>query len=144
MTYITQSPIFPEAFFLLRPSLAAGALATFFGIVRNHNKGLAVRRLYYECYIPMANRRIHSIREHAISQWGLEDVCILHRIGSLGIGEIAVVVAVAAAHRAEAFTACEAIVDEIKHTVPIWKKEFYIDGTNGWAICQHSPEEMSL
>ncbi len=140
MRFITERPIIPEAFFLLKPPPDAGALSAFFGIVRNHNEGRTVRKLYYECYFSMADKEIRSIRENAFFRWKLTDAQILHRVGLLEIGEIALAVAVASAHRAEAFAACEAIVNEIKHRVPIWKKEFYEDGTSEWTLCKHGEQ----
>ena len=123
---------------MLKPSPDSGALATFFGIVRDHNEGRAVRQLYYECYASMADKEMDSIRENARRRWELTDVRILHRTGLLEIGDIAVAVAVASAHRAEAFEACAYIVDEIKNHVPIWKKEFYAEGTADWVLCRHA------
>ena len=136
MRFITQQAILREAFHLLEPSRSAGALAAFFGIVRNHHEGRPVKRLYYECYFPMANKEIHSIRESAIERWGLTEAHLLHRVGLLDVGEIALGVGVASTHRAQAFAACEAIVDEIKRRVPIWKKEFYEDGSSEWVFCK--------
>ena len=143
MSFITQKTIIPEAFFFLKPTSDSGALATFFGIVRDHNEGRAVRRLQYECYASMADKQIRSIRENAMRRWELTDVRVLHRVGLLEVGDIAVAVAVSSAHRAEAFAACEEVVNEIKSTVPIWKKEFYRDGKSEWVLCRHSAQEIS-
>ena len=140
MSFITQGRIIPETFLSFKPSPDSGAVATFFGVVRDHHEGRAVRSLHYECYEPMADKEIRLIRENAMNRWQLTDVHILHRVGSLEVGDIAVAAAVTSAHRAEAFAACEAIVDEIKHTVPIWKKEFYQDLTSEWVLCRHSVE----
>lgn len=137
MRYMTYKPIIPEAFFLVKPPPSCGALSTFFGIVRNHHEGRAVRKLYYECYIPMANGQIGLIRESAMRRWELTEASILHRVGWLEVGEIALAVAVASAHRAETFAACEAIVAEIKHRVPIWKKELFENGSAEWVSCAH-------
>ena len=144
MNFITQRTINPEAFFLLKPAAEAGALATFFGVVRNHHEGKAVQKLYYECYTSMANKEIYSIREKALRRFELLDVRILHRVGLLEVGEIAIAVLVSSAHRAEAFEACSNIVNEIKHTVPIWKKEYYVDGTNAWVLCGHPSQEVPV
>lgn len=140
MRFITHQVIIPEVFFLLKPSSDSGALATFFGVVRDHNEGRAVKLLYYECYQSMADKEISSIRENVVKRWQLTDVSILHRVGLLEVGDIALAVAVASAHRAEAFAACQAVVDEIKSTVPIWKKEFYRNGHSEWVLCRHSVE----
>jgi molybdopterin synthase catalytic subunit len=141
MSFITQTPIEFDTLALLTPRSDAGALSTFFGIVRDKNLGRAVLRLHYECYVSMAERRISEIREEAIDRYGLSGVGIVHRVGTLEIGEIAVAVAVSAVHRAEAFEACASIVEAIKHTVPIWKKETFVDGTSAWVACHHAPKE---
>ena len=143
MNFISHKPIHPEIFFIPKPSPDSGALTTFFGMVRNHHEGRAVRRLYYECYASMADKEIFMIRKNAIQRWPLTDVRILHRVGLLEIGDIALAVAVASAHRTEAFEACEAIVDEIKVRVPIWKKEFYADFTSQWVLCGHHGGQSS-
>jgi molybdopterin synthase catalytic subunit len=140
MRFITRQVIIPEAFFLLKPSPDSGALATFFGVVRDTNEGHAVKMLYYECYQSMADKKIASIRENVLKRRQLTDVRILHRVGLLEVGDIAIAVAVTSGHRAEAFAACQAVVDEIKSTVPIWKKEFYQDGRSEWVMCRHSVE----
>ena len=137
MNFITTKPVFPEAFFVRKPDLACGGLSTFFGIVRNHHLGREVKSLYYECYVPMANRRIFEIRSQTKEKYGLTDLHILHRIGHLEVGEIALAVYAAAAHRAEAFDACQETVERIKKEVPVWKKEFFADGTHEWVCCGH-------
>lgn len=141
LSFITHKTIVPEVFFFLKPTSDSGALATFFGIVRDHHEGRAVRRLHYECYSTMADKEIRLIRENVMKRWRLTDARILHRVGLLEVGDIALAVAVASAHRAEAFAACQTVVDEIKGTVPIWKKEFYKDGVREWVTCHHSTQE---
>ena len=136
MRFITRRPIVPEAFFILKPNRSSGALSTFFGIVRDHNEGRRVKQLYYECYPSMADKEIGLIHDEAMARWKLTDVRILHRAGLLEIGDVAVAVSVASAHRAEAFEACAHIVDEVKSRVPIWKKEFYEDGIADWVLCR--------
>jgi molybdopterin synthase catalytic subunit len=137
VNFITTLPIIAEEFFFLRPDLSSGGLSMFFGIVRNHHQGRAVRSLFYECYVSMANNQIERIRKEIKARMGLSDIHILHRIGHLEVGEIALAVSAASAHRAEAFTACEEVVERIKKEVPIWKKEFYADGTHEWVRCHH-------
>ena len=138
MTFITARPILPAAFLLATPPASCSALATFFGVVRNHHAGRTVRRLHYECYASMANCEIRRIKEEVVIRRELADIRILHRIGTLEIGEIAVAVAASSAHRAEALAACAEVVEEIKRSVPIWKKEFYEDGTSAWVGCAHA------
>jgi molybdopterin synthase catalytic subunit len=105
----------------------AGGIVTFVGAVRDASRGHAIRHLEYEAYPEMAERELEKICDEAAQQWGAR-VAIAHRIGHLPIGEIAVVVAAAAKHRAEAFAACRYAIDTLKVRVPIWKKEFAESG----------------
>ncbi len=106
----------------------AGAINTFIGTVRNHTSGKRVIRLEYEAYEPMAIAEIQKIIDRATLQWPLTGWAISHRIGTMLPGEIAVVVAVSTPHRKDSFAACQFIIDSLKQTVPIWKKEFFEDG----------------
>lgn len=138
MNFITTRPILPEAFLAVKPAPVCGAWTTFFGVVRNHHGGRAVKRLHYECYFSMANSEIRRIKEEVTKRYELEGLSVLHRVGTLEIGDIAIAVACGSAHRAEALAACQETVDSIKSTVPIWKKEFYEDGSSVWvAGCAH-------
>jgi molybdopterin/thiamine biosynthesis adenylyltransferase/molybdopterin synthase catalytic subunit/rhodanese-related sulfurtransferase len=119
---------------LLDPT--AGGYASFEGWVRNHNEGLAVRHLEYEAFEPLAIKEGERIVAEAITRFGIEHAACVHRIGDLAIGEMAVWVGVSARHRAEAFAACRYIIDEVKHRVPIWKKEHYENGDSGWVNCE--------
>ena len=105
-----------------------GAVVTFAGVVRNHSKGRAVVGLEYQAYEPMARAGMQAIVDQVRLRWGLA-CAILHRVGPVPVGEMAVVVAVSSAHRAEAFEACRWAIDTLKHDVPIWKKEHAVDGT---------------
>lgn len=105
-----------------------GGLVTFTGAVRDHNKGKKVTRLEYEAYAPMAQKKLAQIGEEAREKWPGTEVAVLHRLGTLTPGELAVVIAVSAPHRKEAFRACEYVIDRLKEDVPIWKKEFAEDG----------------
>ncbi len=105
-----------------------GAVVTFTGIVREESHGRMVRALVYEVYGAMAQRQVESLATEARSRWPISDVAIVHRTGTLSVGDVSVVIAVAAPHRAEAFDACEWLIDELKRSVPIWKKEVYTDG----------------
>lgn len=115
---------------------ACGGYATFEGWVRDHNEGRAVRRLEYEAYAALAEREGERIVAEAIARYGVQHAACVHRIGDLGLGEMAVWVGVSSRHRAEAFAACRYIIDEVKHRVPIWKKEHYVDGDSGWVNCE--------
>lgn len=115
---------------------AAGGYASFEGWVRNHNEGLAVRHLEYEAFEPLAISEGERIIAEATARFGIEHAACVHRIGDLGIGEMAVWVGVSARHRHEAFLACRYIIDEVKHRVPIWKKEHYQSGDSGWVNCE--------
>lgn len=108
-----------------------GAVASFLGLVRNHHAGRAVARLEYSAYPDMAEGVAATILAEATARWPVA-VAARHRVGLLEIGDPAVVVAAAGAHRAEAFAACRYVIEELKRRVPIWKKEFYTDGTVGW------------
>ncbi len=107
---------------------SAGGIAVFIGTVRNQTKGKKVLRLDFESYQPMAISEMKKIAERAGKEWPIQKIAIHHRVGSLAIEEIAVVIAVATPHRKAAFEACEFAIDTLKETVPIWKKEFFEDG----------------
>ncbi len=105
-----------------------GGEVLFIGTVRNHTQGKTVVRLDFEAYDRMAVAEMQKIAEQLSTRWPVHRVAIHHRVGSLGIGDIAVIIAVSAAHRGEAFAACQYAIDTLKQTVPIWKKEFFADG----------------
>jgi molybdopterin synthase catalytic subunit len=105
-----------------------GGIVVFVGTVRNHTQGRKVVRLEFEAYAPMAIREMQKIGDQAKAQFAVQAICIHHRVGVLEIGEIPVVIAVAAAHRGAAFAACQYCIDTLKETVPIWKKEVFEGG----------------
>jgi molybdopterin synthase catalytic subunit/molybdopterin converting factor small subunit len=105
-----------------------GGIVTFEGTVRARSRGKEVRALVYEAYGSMAQRQMEQLGEEAHKRWPISEVAIVHRVGTLQVGETSVVIAVSARHRAEAFDACEWLIDELKRTVPIWKKEIYTEG----------------
>lgn len=113
-----------------------GGFAAFEGWVRNHNEGHAVTRLEYEAFAELAEKEGARIVDEAIARFGVTRAACVHRVGSLAIGDVAVWVAASAAHRDEAFRACRFIIDEVKHRVPIWKKEHYVNGDSGWVNCE--------
>jgi MoaE-MoaD fusion protein len=114
----------------------AGAIATFIGTVRDHARDRAVTHLEYEAYAPAAELNLAQIGDEIRERWGIEHVAIVHRVGSLAVGEASVVISVASAHRDAAFEACRYAIQRIKEIVPIWKKEHYADGAT-WLGSEH-------
>ena len=108
---------------------AAGAVVVFVGTAREETEGRKVVRLFYEAYAGMAERRLGEICEEARAKHGALRVDLRHRIGDVPVGEASVVIAASAAHRAQAFDACRAAIEEIKVSAPLWKKEHYADGS---------------
>jgi molybdopterin synthase catalytic subunit len=105
-----------------------GGIVTFEGVVRNNARGKQVRYLEYEVYEEMATQQIQTIITEAQQRWGVDRVAVAHRFGRLEIGEASVIIVVASPHRSEAFEACRYIIDTLKKTVPIWKKEVATNG----------------
>ena len=114
----------------------AGAIATFSGTTRGHARGRSVIRLEYEAYEGMAEEKMAEIASELKSRYDLVEIAIHHRVGTVGIGETSVVIAVSAAHRGDALAACRDAIDTLKEQVPLWKKEFY-EGGEEW-ICRGS------
>jgi molybdopterin synthase catalytic subunit len=110
----------------------AGAVVLFSGEVRDSNRGREVAYLEYESHVPLANKMIGGILREAREKWALHIAIAQHRVGKVAIGETAVVVITAAAHRSEAYAANRYIIDRIKHEAPIWKCEYFADGTHEW------------
>lgn len=106
----------------------AGGIDVFVGTVRNATKGKTVVQLEFEAYETMAVKEMEKIATRSMQQWPLHHIVLHHRTGILQVGEVPVVIAVSAAHRDAAFTACRYIIDTLKQTVPIWKKEVFDDG----------------
>ena len=109
----------------------AGAIATFSGTTRAHARGRAVVRLEYEAYEGMAEETMSEIARELKTRYELVEIAIHHRVGTVGIGETSVVIAVSAAHRGDALAACRDAIDTLKERVPLWKKEFY-EGGEEW------------
>ena len=129
---LSETAIDPAALARELAQARAGACATFEGRVRNHNDGRTVLRLGYQAYAPLALAEGERILAEAKAKFAILDAICAHRVGTLEIGELAVWVGVAAAHRDAAFAACRYIIDEVKKRVPIWKNEHYADGESGW------------
>jgi len=110
----------------------SGAVVLFSGEVRDNNKGREVTHLEYEAYEPMANKMIDEILQEAVSRFNLNQAVCVHRLGRVEISGCAVVVITGAGHRKEAYDANQFIIDKVKNEVPIWKHEFFTDGTSEW------------
>jgi molybdopterin synthase catalytic subunit len=132
----STSDLTPDAYRRALEDPAAGGYASFEGWVRNHNEGHAVTHLEYEAFELLAIKEGERIVAEAISRFGVLKAACVHRVGDLAIGALAVWVGVSSRHRAEAFAACRYIIDEVKHRVPIWKKEHYENGDSGWVNCE--------
>jgi molybdopterin converting factor subunit 1 len=120
-----------------------GAVVIFDGIVRNQTRGRRTLYLDYTAYEPMALKQMEQLAQQALANYAVRDVWLVHRLGQLQIGETSVYIAVASAHRAAAFDACRWLIDTLKKTVPIWKKEFFADGAV-WADGEPFPAEVPL
>lgn len=119
---------------------ASGALDIFVGTTRDHSKDRQVIGLEYEAYVPMALKTIEGIERETRERWNLHEINIVHRIGKVGIGEASVVIAVSSAHREEAFKACRYLIDRLKEAVPIWKREYFADGSVEWSMQAHEEQ----
>ena len=120
-----------------------GAVVVFDGIVRNHSRGRRTIFLDYEAYEEMAIRQMRELGGKARERFGVRQVTVVHRLGRLEVGETSVLIVVASAHRSAAFEACRWLIDSIKQTVPIWKKETFADGAV-WAPGEPFPEGLSI
>lgn len=118
-----------------------GATVVFEGIVRNHSRGRRTLFLDYDAYAEMAVKQMEALADEALSKFSIRDVTIVHRMGRLQIGETSVAIVVASAHRGPAFDACRWLIDTLKRTVPIWKKEYFEDGAV-WADGEAFPAEI--
>ncbi|MDO0925809.1 molybdenum cofactor biosynthesis protein MoaE [Streptomyces sp. TG1A-8] len=110
---------------------AAGGVALFVGTVRNHDSGADVDALGYSCH-PSAEAEMRRIAEKVAARYPVRALAAVHRVGDLAVGDLAVVVGVACPHRGEAFEACRALIDDLKHEVPIWKHQRFSDGSEEW------------
>ena len=115
----------------------SGAEVIFIGKVRNHSNNRKVLYLEYEAYESMAEKMIDALIRKTKSLWHVDSIEVLHRLGRVSLGEIAVLIQVSSAHRDEAYQASRFLIEEIKHKVPIWKKEYFADGTSEWSLCRH-------
>jgi molybdopterin synthase catalytic subunit len=134
MPYLTDSSIDSAALRRQVMRDSDGACVVFEGVVRNHHEGKRVESIFYDAYRPMAEKEIEKVVRGVEQEFPGVTVAVLHRLGHLGVGDISISIACAAAHRADAYAASRAVIDRVKETVPIWKKERGPDGEEwvGW------------
>jgi molybdopterin synthase catalytic subunit len=129
---LTRDPIAVERLLAGAARPDCGAVALFLGTTRDHHDSRKVARLAYEAYEPMALAALETLERQAVERFEIATCHIVHRLGEVPLAEASVAVVVAAAHRGPAFDACRWAMDELKRNVPIWKKEFYAEGGEGW------------
>ena len=139
---IVDAPIAAEATVAAMKAGGDGAVCVFDGIVRDNTRGRPTLYLDYEAYREMAITQMQRLAEEAVTKFGVRDVAMVHRLGRLVVGETSVLIVVASAHRAAAFDACRWLIDTLKKTVPIWKKETFVDGAV-WADGEPFPAELA-
>jgi molybdopterin synthase catalytic subunit len=132
--YLTDEPIDPRALVDRVMRRSDGAYVLFEGVVRDHHDGKAVESIFYDAYRPMAEKEIDAIVRDVEAQFPDVALTVVHRLGHLVVGDASIAIVAASPHRAEAFAACRLVIDRIKETVPIWKKERGPDGEEwvGW------------
>jgi molybdopterin synthase catalytic subunit len=131
---VTTEPLVSQDHELAVSSPAAGAIVTFVGAVRDHDRGRAVSTLTYEAH-PSAPTVLNDVLEQFTHSSEAVAIAVSHRVGALAIGDAALVVSVSAAHRGTAFTECARIVDLVKAELPVWKHQVFTDGTDEWVNC---------
>jgi len=142
-TKLTRAPIATEKIVNAAKQGEDGAVVVFDGIVRNNTRGRKTLHLDYEAYEEMAEKQMREIAQEARKRFAVRHVTIVHRLGRLQVGETSVLIVVAAAHRGPAFEACRWLIDTLKKTVPIWKKETFADGAV-WADGEPFPAELAV
>lgn len=140
---LTREPIDAQNLIAAAKRSEDGAVVVFDGIVRNHSRGRHTLYLEYEAYEEMALRQMRQLAEEARERFAVRHATVVHRLGRLEIGETSVLIVVASAHRAQAFEACRWLIDTLKQTVPIWKKETFTDGAV-WSPGEPFPAEIAL
>ncbi|HTV09715.1 MAG TPA: molybdenum cofactor biosynthesis protein MoaE [Candidatus Aquilonibacter sp.] len=141
LVQIVREPIDAETIVSAVKGGSDGAVCVFDGVVRDNTRGRATLHLDYEAYEEMALKQMLALRDDAIARFGVREVAIVHRLGRLFVGETSVLIAVSSAHRAAAFDACRYIIDTLKKTVPIWKREQFADGAV-WADGEPFPASL--
>jgi molybdopterin synthase catalytic subunit len=133
--YLTRKRIDAGSFLPESVDHGPGACVLFFGRVRDHSEGKKVLFLEYEAYEEMAERMMGRLVVDSLNEWQLTAVKLLHRLGQIAPGELAVAIAVESLHREEAYRASRYLIEGVKHLVPIWKKEHFEGGTSVWSVC---------
>ncbi len=131
---VTDQPLAAEEAVAFVSDPGAGGTCVFLGTVRDRSDAGDVTGLTYEAWDELATRRLEELATEMGERWPLRKIALLHRTGALGVGEVSVVVACSAPHRAEAFEACRHGIEQLKHDVPIWKKEHLVSGASGWVM----------
>ena len=140
---IVDAPIAAEAIVAAMKACSDGAVCVFDGIVRDNTRGRKTLYLDYEAYREMALEQMQRLSAEAVERFGVRDVATVHRLGRLMVGETSVLIVVASAHRASAFEACRWLIDTLKKTVPIWKRETFVDGAV-WADGEPFPTGIAV
>ena len=140
---LTREPIDSTALSASAKQGEDGAVVVFDGIVRNNSRGRQTLHLDYEAYDAMALRQMSDLASQALERFDVRHVTIIHRLGRLVVGETSVLIIVASAHRAQAYEASRFLIDTLKKTVPIWKKETFVDGSE-WSDGEPFPEEIAI
>lgn len=139
MIELIREPIDSQALLSSVQTPAAGAVVLFLGTVREFTAGRQTQRLEYEAYDAMARTKLAGLEQTALARWNLTGCAIVHRLGTIELGEASVAVAVSSPHRGAAFEAGQWLIDTLKEVVPIWKRELWADGTTEWV----HPEKCS-
>jgi molybdopterin synthase catalytic subunit len=134
LTEVTSSPLDVNVHSLLVSGASSGAVVSFAGVVRDQDGGRSVTAIEYVAH-PTAESVLARVTAEVVAGSDAEAIAVSHRIGSLGIGDAALVVAVAGVHRAEAFQTAMRLVDEVKRQLPVWKRQVFADGTDEWVDC---------
>jgi len=142
-TGLTRAVIDAEGLVAAAKDGEDGAVVVFDGIVRNNTRGRRTLHLDYEAYEEMAAKQMAELAGEARTRFGVRHVTLVHRLGRLEVGETSVLIVVASAHRGQAFDACRWLIDTLKKTVPIWKKETFVDGTV-WAAGEPFPAQLAI
>lgn len=129
---LTEAPLRPDEALSFVSSEVAGGTCLFIGSTRSETGGRRTVSLSYEAHESMARSEMQRLAERALEEWPVHRVSIAHRLGAVNAGEASVIIAVSSPHRAEAFAAARALIDRLKETVPIWKRETFADGTTEW------------
>ena len=142
---IQDTPLQQDVFDGIQYFPECGGIGIFVGTVRNHHQGKAVKALKYTAYAPVAEKMIRAIEQEIQNKYAVSYIQVIHRIGALEIGGKAIIAVAYAPHRREAFMACEEAVERVKHEVPVWKEEFYSDGSSEYVAgcCIRKDDDVS-